>query len=207
MSKKALLKDDTTAEADWFDVGTMVGEFTSGFYSGTPPEQVNSDWNATSGVAEILNKPIEWFKRYTIPPMAVGANGSPLIWPIPLAGTLPYSGFYQVDGFIRFKEYSSYWNDNPLVHASTIGAQTFSIYNDPLGSPLRELLDVSPVIEVVGVTDPPKLYNTSLQGSAILEVTGTNVLFVKLELPNCQYHANEVLGGYVHVEYLGTTEY
>jgi hypothetical protein len=148
----------------------------------------------------------KWHKRYTIDPIAVGMHSSPLTWAIPATGELPYEGYYQVDAFIQFIEYESTWNALPLVQASTLVAQKLTIHNGILGSPPRELMDVSPVIFVQGVATPPKLFNTSLQGSATIYVTGTKTLTVKLELPNCQYNANQIAGGYVHLTYKGIKE-
>lgn len=47
MSKSFLAKDSVTAEADWFDAGTIIGEYTSGFYSGTPDELPSGTVNQT----------------------------------------------------------------------------------------------------------------------------------------------------------------
>ena len=71
---ETLLENVTEHVEDFVQFSDLAGVATSGSYSdlsdkpSIPPAQVNSDWNASSGVAEILNKPN--------PPIAFGSTDS-----------------------------------------------------------------------------------------------------------------------------------
>lgn len=57
LSAGLLWYDATTLQPYWSTLGSGLAMSPSGVLSATAAAQVNSDWNASSGVAQILNKP------------------------------------------------------------------------------------------------------------------------------------------------------
>lgn len=144
-----------------------------------------------------------WYKRIAIPARTKAANTSNE-WRMPSDPlvNLPFVGDYQIDVFVNFVE----WETPPSIATqSCIAPQTLSIRSG-IGGPLIPI-DKSGNISVIGVATPPKWYNWSLQGSIILNIAdndGDKSFFISLDLPNSNW--DEIIGGFVHIEYLGNTE-
>lgn len=146
-------------------------------------------------------KKFTWSKRIAIAAIAQRAAGSVTEWTFPASpDVLPYVGFYQIDVFVRFSEYSELV-PLPIV-ANTLSAQ--KLYAKKTSDLGYTQIDESHTIGAVGIGAQPMLYNHTLQGSIIVEVDSAKTFDVKLLLPNGAF--NEVFGGYVHIEYLDMTE-
>lgn len=159
-------------------------------------------WNGIIWEERILPT---WHKRIGIPARAKASLGS-TSWRIPLDSedNLPLVGFYQVDAFLNFVE----WVDPPSTNtANCLIPQTLSIKGS---GNLNNwvLLDKSGAIGITPVGDQIAVwYNFSLQGSAIIRVDDLNgdlSMQLSAVLPNSAW--DEIIGGYVHIEYLGNNE-
>lgn len=148
-----------------------------------------------------IYKKFNWLKRILIAPISQRPAGSITEWTFPTSpDILPYVGFYQIDVFVRFSEYSTL---TPLpVVSNILDAQ--KLYAKRTSDLTYTQIDESHTIGVAGTGAQPMLYNHTLQGSMIVEVDSAKTFDVKLSLPNGAY--NEIYGGYVHIEYLANAE-
>lgn len=147
-------------------------------------------------------KRFQYIKRLGLSALPLQLAGQTNTWQFDtqnFTDLFPYIGYYQVDTFVKFAEYSSI---NPNVLANILNSQTLSVKGSGDGTPI--LVDSSPYISVVGIQNPPKFINNSLQGSAIVNIDSNRNVQVTLYIPNGQW--NEVFGGYLHIEYVGQKE-
>ncbi len=143
-----------------------------------------------------------WFRRFEIPASAVEPisvfSGSV---PADVSQGLPFNGFYQVDVYVEVKEYR-----DTMVQVFTQQPQKLEV--SAPGDNWRTI-DLSGHYNQGGAPAPTnEWYNNSLQGSAIVlvdwPVCGQRDISWRVTLPNGAF--KQILGGYLHVEYLGDTE-
>jgi hypothetical protein len=143
-----------------------------------------------------------WFNRYDI----LSTGIIPLSQftgyaPSPIGEGLPFDGYYEVMAFVEFKEYES----NRINTASCVSSQTLELMA-PMDN--WRLVDKSGVISVTATHEDVKWFNFSLQGSAIIfaqsNICGSRAVSYRVTLPNGSFR--QILGGYIHVKYLGTIE-
>lgn len=138
-----------------------------------------------------------FFKRYTF-----GSDGitSPVEYDLPSSAGLPYVGYYAVDVFCRVEEL-----DGGGALVNTLSPHQLEVKSRTSGTYL--LIDKSGHFVPPPTAPTAKWVNNSLQGSAIIEVTGSACsdrgIVVKVTLPNTATTKN-VSGGYMHIHYLGT---
>lgn len=69
---------EPNVQSDWTQTDTTADDYIKNKPEiPQPAEQVNSDWNATSGAARILNKPSMMKNPYGLTLMPIDANGTP----------------------------------------------------------------------------------------------------------------------------------
>jgi hypothetical protein len=179
---------DTRTDTDLFDV--VKAEFS---YSYT-----GDVWILVSFERRQNN----WFKRYEIPgtPVDTISVKSGQIPSSPSEG-LPFNGFYEVDVYVGVKEYR-----DTMVQMFTQQPQKLEV---SAPGDIWRVIDLSGHYNQ-GVAPAPtnEWYNNSLQGSAIVYVNnvdcGTRDFWYRVTLPNGSF--KQLLGGYMHARYLGTTE-
>jgi len=143
-----------------------------------------------------------WFKRYIIP-------GTPILGqsqfsgnvPFPSNEGMPYDGFYEIHAFVEVKEF-----EVDRVTLATCGAVQVLELMTP--GDAWTVVDKSGVITQTATHPDIKWFNFSLQGSVILKAIsaqcGSRDVNYRVTLPNGVFR--QLLGGYIHVKYLGTTE-
>jgi len=145
-----------------------------------------------------------WFKRYDIPDTAITSSNE-FVGYIPnlIDEGLPFDGFYEVMAFVEFREYEA----NKIDNASCVNPQTFELM-PPLSD--WKLIDKSGAISA-GTHEDIKWFNFSLQGSIIIFVSlgewddcDSRKIAYRVTLPNGVF--KQILGGYIHVKYLGLIE-
>lgn len=143
-----------------------------------------------------------WFKRYSIPPTALlpisQFTGNV---PLPANEGMPFDGFYGIQAFVQVKEVAG----DQITPASCIASQVLELMTP---GDNWQTVDISGTI-TNDLTNPGvKWFNFSLQGSIILYAQssqcGSRDVNYRITLPNGAFR--QVLGGYIHVKYLGTTE-
>ena len=181
----------------------IVGTLGSNTLAGTGDRYVlaNSGGKLIAGSTNVPT----WFKRYIISDSGQ-IRESQITGNFPSSGTegLPYNGFYKVDIYIQVVE----WDANGAVQVNVEGAETLEL--SAPGGDGWIFVDTSGCYNPnAGVGDPVGVWeNNSLQGSAILYVNdstiGTRDISYRATFPNGTY--NQIIGGYMHVQYLGATE-
>ncbi|MCX7737513.1 MAG: hypothetical protein N2319_12475 [Candidatus Kapabacteria bacterium] len=143
-----------------------------------------------------------WFNRYDILSTGVVPLSQFIGYaPSPIGEGLPFDGYYEVMAFVEFKEYES----NRINTASCVSSQTLELMA-PMDN--WRLVDKSGVISVTATHEDVKWFNFSLQGSVIIfaqsNICGSRAVSYRVTLPNGSFR--QILGGYIHVKYLGTIE-
>lgn len=147
-------------------------------------------------------KDFSYFQRFVINPMESNeSNTIPKVYTFPnMANTgLPYEGYYSVDVFIEFDEYKA----DGISRANVVAPQILDIQGTSGG---YFKIDKSPFYNAGIMSPTTELYNSSLQGSAIVLVEGDcqdRLISTRLTLPNGLFR--KVFGGYAHIKYLGPT--
>ena len=145
---------------------------------------------------------VNWFKRYVIPATPI-LGQSQFSGNVPLLSNegLPYDGFYEVHAYVEVKEYEA----DRVTSAATYAVQTLELMT-PGDNWI--VVDKSGIITQTATHPDIKWFNFSLQGSVILYAQsadcGSRDVNYRVTLPNGLFR--QLLGGYIHVKYLGTTE-
>ena len=145
---------------------------------------------------------VNWFKRYPIPATPI-LGQSQFSGNVPLLSNegLPYDGFYEVHAYVEVKEYEA----DRVTLAATYAVQTLELMTP---GDNWTVVDKSGLITQVATHLDIKWFNFSLQGSVILYAQsadcGSRDVNYRVTLPNGLFR--QLLGGYIHVKYLGTTE-
>lgn len=143
-----------------------------------------------------------WFKRYAIPPTPKLAQQQFTgTVPIPANEGLTVDGFYSIDAYIEVKEFEA----DQITQSSCTAPQKLELM---IPGDVWQTVELSG--NVTGLASYPglKWFNNSLQGSIILYAqsaqNGSRDVNYRVTLPNGLFR--QLLGGYIHVKYLGTTE-
>ena len=143
-----------------------------------------------------------WFKRYAIPATPIlGQTQFSGNVPFPANEGMPYDGFYEIHAYVEVKEYEA----DRATLATCAAVQVLELMT-PGDS--WTAVDKSGVITQTATHPDVKWFNFSLQGSVILNAIsaqcGSRDVNYRVTLPNGLFR--QLLGGYIHVKYLGTTE-
>lgn len=183
-------KIETRTDTDLF--GLVKAEFSFSHFSDT--------WILVS--FERKQTSTNWFKRFDIPASAVEPI-SVFTGTVPAGGSqgLPFNGFYHVDIYFEVKEYR-----DTMVQMFTQQPQKLEV--SAPGDNWRTIDLSGHYTQGVAPAPTHEWYNNSLQGSAIVLVNcplcGQRDINWRVTLPNGVFR--QVLGGYMHVEFLGEME-
>lgn len=148
-------------------------------------------------------KQTNWFKRYEIPgtPLNTISVKSGQIPISPMEG-LPFNGFYEINVYVEVAEYEA----DMITRQNIDTPDVLEIYAP--GDNWRVIDRSGNYVSMYAPAPYGKWFNNSLQGSAIIYVNnvncGTRDFWYRVTLPNGEY--KQLLGGYLHARYLGTTE-
>ena len=182
-------KIDTRTNTDLFDL--VKAEFSFNYLSDT--------WFLVS--FERKQTSSNWFRRFNIPastiePISVFTGNIPA----DSSQGLPYNGFYQVDVYVGVVEYR-----DTMIQMFTQQPQKLEIYTP---GDIWRTIDLSGNYNQGPEAPTNAWYNNSLQGSAIVLVNwplcGQRDINWRVTLPNGAF--NQILGGYIHIKYLGEIE-
>lgn len=147
---------------------------------------------------------IDWFKRFEILDTGlVPGNIIMLAFPPEPNEGLPYSGFYEISTFISCSEYGPNGITDRLAQ---LNPHTLEIKGS--GDNNFHFIDISPHYQTIGPMETVRVYNNSLKGCSIVNITAINLCSdrkVFLRFTGTQINTTyvQINGGYINLKFLG----